>query len=140
MKYTVIILVVLVLLLSLFKIDKEDPRLFKHGKSTLNLEIADSDKERELGLSGRESLASTTGLLFVFETPGRYGFWMKDMKFPIDMAWIDESKRVVYIENNVRPDTFPKVFTPTSTAQYVLETNAGFFEQSKIKIGDIVEF
>ncbi len=121
----------------------ETGKILKIGSTTLNIQIADTDSERELGLSYRESLASTTGLLFIFEIPGQYGFWMKDMNFPIDMAWLDENKKIIHIETNVSPETYvknKKVFFPPAKSLYVLETAANWFQNSKIKIGDIAEF
>lgn len=110
-----------------------------------NVEIADTNAERMLGLSGKEELEEGGGMLFVFKKEGYYGIWMKDMKFSIDVAWLDKDKKIIYIENAVRPETYPKIFyaqkngTPAIN-MYVLETNAGFFDNSKIKIGDAAEF
>lgn len=114
----------------------------KIGKEILNIEIADTAEARTLGLSGRLGLATSTGLLFVFEQEAQYGFWMKDMNFPIDIAWLDKDKKIVYIEENASPESYLRreVFTPATPAMYVLETPAFFFQNSKIKIGDIAEF
>lgn len=95
------------------------------GKVPVYVEIADSEEERTQGLSGREALSPYTGKLFIFEHTGMYGFWMKDMRFPIDIVWIDESFRVVAITPSVSPDTFPDVFYPPTPIQFVLEINAG---------------
>lgn len=105
----------------------------------LNLEIADSESERIKGLSSREYLPQDSGLLFIFGSPGRYGIWMKDMFFPIDIAWLDENKKIIHLEQNVLPETYPEVFYPTDNSLYVLEVNAGFFEKNKIEIGQTLE-
>ncbi|MES2436662.1 MAG: DUF192 domain-containing protein [Patescibacteria group bacterium] len=99
------------------------------------IEIADSDPERIKGLSGRESLPEDTGLLFVFEHPERHGFWMKDMKFSIDMLWLDENLQVITIADSVSPETFPQSFSPSAPAKYVLELNAGFSKEHNIIVG-----
>ncbi|OHA92045.1 MAG: hypothetical protein A3J09_00920 [Candidatus Zambryskibacteria bacterium RIFCSPLOWO2_02_FULL_51_21] len=91
----------------------------------LVLEIANTDAERTQGLSGRASLPAGTGLLFVFESPGKYGFWMKDMNFPIDIVWLGDGMLPVGIEKNVSPDSYPQVFYPPVPVRYVLEVNAG---------------
>lgn len=109
------------------------------GNVELKVVVADSDRERMNGLSNKESLGEGEGMLFVFEDPGFYGIWMKEMKFPIDIAWLDENKNIIYIEKEVSPDTYPKVFNSKSKAQFVLEVNAGFFEKNKIKLGDSLE-
>ena len=89
------------------------------------LEIADTEGKRIRGLSGREYLADGTGMLFLFPSSGFYGFWMKDMNFSIDILWIDEDFKIVHIEREVHPDTYPKSFTSQEPAKYVLELNAG---------------
>ena len=100
------------------------------------VDIVDSKSERAKGLSGRTSLKPDAGMFFIFDTVGKHGIWMKEMKFPIDIVWIDQNMEVVYIENDVSPDTYPKTFAPTSPARYVLELNAGFVKKYGIKVGD----
>lgn len=116
------------------------PKTLKIGDVTLNIYVAKTDADREKGLSGKEKLAENEGMLFIFEKEDNYGFWMKDMNFPIDIAWLNKDKRIVFIEKNVLPETYPKVFSSPSQSIFVLETAAGFFENSKIKIGDFAEF
>ncbi len=102
--------------------------------------VMDSDAERARGLSGRPSLPHDEGLLFIFDTPGTYGFWMKEMNFPIDILWFDENKLLVDISPSIDPSTYPESFVPQVPAQYVLEANAGFVEEKKIKLGDQLTF
>lgn len=99
----------------------EAPTILKIGAGELQVEVADTDAERILGLSGRNELPRDQGMLFVFPTSDRHGIWMKEMNFPIDVIWLDEEMRVVHIEREVRPETFPYVFYPTMSAKYVLE-------------------
>jgi|SRR3989344_4381612 len=117
---------------------QEFPSQLKIDGAIINIEIADTDEERNRGLSGRESLSESSGMLFTFDKPGLHGIWMKDMKFPIDIAWIDAQKTVIGVEKNVSPDTFPQVFYPPSDALYVLEVSAGTFEKNHIDIGETV--
>src|SRR4026208_1251957 len=65
---------------------------------TLNIEIAQTQIEREKGLSGRDTLPENSGMLFVFDKPDYYAFWMKDMKFPLDFIWIRDQKVVQITE------------------------------------------
>ena len=116
--------------------------LMSHG--ALEVEVADTRASRELGLSGREKMGDNEGLMFVFDEPGRYGFWMKDMKFPLDIIWINQNGVVVDIERNVTPESYnqKKTFINQSEALYVLEINSGLSEKfglylgSKVKITD----
>jgi uncharacterized membrane protein (UPF0127 family) len=115
---------------------------FPQGK--VYAEIADTSASREQGLSGRSGLGEGKGMLFVFDYPGKYGFWMKDMKFAIDMVWINEDGTVVHIERNVTPETYfdfnpPKTFVNTPDAKYVLELPSGASEQYGIYLGTKVE-
>lgn len=106
---------------------------------SLKVEIADTPEERVKGLSGRESLDENAGLLFIYDEPGIYGIWMKEMKFPIDAIWLDGNYRVVDIARDVQPDSFPKVFEPSKPAKYILEVNASLAERNSIEIGDLLE-
>lgn len=110
------------------------------GERRIEIEIADTDEERKQGLSQRTHLEENQGLLFIFEKPDYYGFWMKEMLFPIDIIWIDENRRVVDIMREIRPETFPHVFYPKLPVLYVLELqNKGSFDIG-IDIGDELFF
>lgn len=110
------------------------------GSQVINVEIANTSQKREHGLCCRESLPADQGMLFVYKSPGDYRFWMKDTQIPLDMFWIDSDKRIVHIERNVRPSSYPQSYGTKTPAQYVLETNAGFADKFQIKNRDIVAF
>ena len=101
-------------------------------------EIADTDVLREQGLSGRASMASNAGMLFIFDTPDRYSFWMKDMNFRLDFLWISADNEIVDLTENVAPESYPKAFRPDVPVVKVLELNGGFAVMHGIKRGDIV--
>lgn len=110
------------------------------GDKTVYVYLADTEAKRELGLSGRESLAADEGMLFIFPIEGKPSFWMKDMKFPIDMLWIANDGSIIYIKENVSPDTYPEQFAPdTGLARYVLELPAGYSKEHGLDIGSRVE-
>lgn len=100
--------------------------------------VANTPREREQGLSGTHFLNSGNGMFFVFEEADEHGFWMKDMSESIDIIWIDADNRIVDIESNVSPDTYPTVFTPDVPAKYVLEVLAGWTTENNVEIGDTV--
>ncbi len=110
------------------------------GTAKILVDLAQTPADRTRGLSGRPSLENGRGMLFIFEKPGSYGFWMKDMNFSIDILWLDEQKKIVLIENTVSPETFPKAFGVEVVAQYVLEVPAGFALQQGVVVGDQVVF
>lgn len=100
------------------------------------LEIAATDSERSQGLGGRIGMAHDRGMLFQYANQGVRCFWMKDMHFPLDIIWLNSQSRVVKIEANVSPDTYPRQFC-ASPAQNVIELNAG--ESRQLHIGQIVQ-
>jgi len=107
------------------------------GKEFVAL-VSDSDRFREEGLSGRSGLKPGEAMLFIFDTPDFLGFWMKDMRFSIDMLWLDADKRVVSSEKDVSPATYPQIFYPTTLAQYVVELPAGTLASLGVRSGDVV--
>ena len=106
----------------------------------IRVNLATTDAAREQGLSGRENLKEDEGMLFVFDYPDKYSFWMKDMNFPIDMIWIGENKEIIYIKKNARPESFPESYGPTADSKYVLEIVSGLSSKNNLKEGDKVEF
>ena len=99
--------------------------LLVNDETTLTLSVAATDATRSKGLSGRASLPERHAMLFVFDRAGRYGIWMKDMRFAIDIAWLDDSGRVIHVQRNARPEDGLKVFRPEAPARYVVETLPG---------------
>ncbi|HVW82585.1 MAG TPA: DUF192 domain-containing protein [Candidatus Paceibacterota bacterium] len=105
------------------------------GGVSLTLEYATTTAERELGLGGRADIPSNYGMLFVFPDDERWGIWMKSMRVPLDLFWLDDDRRVVWIEREVATDTYPDVFYPPVPARYVLETAAGFAATHQVASG-----
>lgn len=112
---------------------------FKIGNAKLEVEIADSPLEQVSGLSNRDNLPENRGMLFVFDKEDLYPFWMKDMRFAIDIIWIDGNGAVIGIEYNIEPATFPNSFMPPRPVKYVLEVNAGWASKNSIKVADITD-
>ncbi len=115
-----------------------DKYVLSINNKEISLTVASSTADLEKGLSGVESLDENTGMFFVFDTEDKYGFWMKDMKISIDIIWLDSLKKVIYIEKNVSPDTYPKVFFPPENSLYVLELKPGFTDENNISVGNIL--
>lgn len=117
----------------------EGSPLLHAGNRTYTLEVAVDATQHAKGLGGRESLPHDAGMLFVFDMPGAYCFWMKDMQFAIDIIWLDDTYKVVHLEQNVSPKTHPSSFCPTQQARYVLELNAGEAKRSGISQGKTLD-
>ncbi len=110
------------------------------GDVTVHTEIVDTDEKRRKGLSGRDNLKDGEGMLFIYDVPGIYGFWMPNMNFSIDIIWISEDLKIVYVKENATPESYPEVFASGKPAMYVLEVPAFFVRDNGIKIGDVVSF
>lgn len=106
------------------------------GGRTVHVELATTPAAQERGLGGRTSLAPGTGMLFVFPQDGMYDFWMKDMRFPIDIIWMQSDGTVIYIVPDLAPDTYPHGYGPKTPARYVLEVPAGFAAAHHVQAGD----
>lgn len=102
--------------------------------------LADTPVLRQKGLSGRASIDVGEAMLFIFEKSARNYFWMRDMLFSIDIVWLDTDKKVIHIERDVSPDSFPKSFGPDEDSKYVLEFKEGLVESIGLKVGDKVVF
>jgi uncharacterized membrane protein (UPF0127 family) len=107
----------------------------------LNAEVAASEEEKSRGLMFRDSLAVDQGMLFIFDNEYQPSFWMKNMRFPLDIIWINSEKKVVDITRNV-PACRDECagFTPKARVKYVLEINAGLAQKYAIEIGDTLTF
>lgn len=116
----------------------ETGKIITVGNTSFTVEVADTQSEREQGLGERDSLAQNHGMLFDFKTDDKWQMWMLKMRFNIDMAWLDATGKVVYMRENLTPDTFPNVFIPETDARYVLEVNAGALKAAGVKVGDTV--
>ncbi len=107
----------------------------------VSVEIADTEPVRARGLMFRQQLAPNEGMVFVFPAPGVYPFWMKNTLIPLDMLWLDERGRIVWIAQSVPPcraDPCPS-YGPTREAEYVIEVVAGFSREHGVKVGDVVK-
>ncbi len=106
-------------------------------------DIAATDEQMTRGLSVKDSLDENEAMLFVYDEEAEHTHVMRDMKFPIDIIWIDADKTVVHIEHNLQPCSsglFCPTYKPNDDSLYVLETIAGFAERHDIVKGTMVEF
>lgn len=119
-------------------------QLITVGGHELMVEIVKTDEERSKGLSGRSGLTDSEGMLFDFTdtTISRPSFWMKDMKFDIDIIWI-YNDRVVELTEDVAT-TYTNVnlpsYSPSVDITHVLEVNSGWIERNGISVGDKITY
>ncbi|MFQ6135862.1 MAG: DUF192 domain-containing protein [Candidatus Hydrothermarchaeales archaeon] len=112
---------------------------FENGQH-INVEVANTLGTMRNGLMFREDLGTMEGMIFMFEREDLYAIWMKNMRFSIDVIWLDEDLRIVHIEEDAPPcenGACPS-YLPEVPAKYVLEVESGFVEQNGIAIGERV--
>jgi len=142
MKIITLILGIILLILLILKIDSiiSAPHANINGH-IFSLYIATTSHDQEVGLAKFSKIDNSKGMLFIFNKPDYYSFWMKDMKFPID---------IIFIRNNVIVDIFQNVpvqknnnnlptYTTGEKADKVLEINAGLSNKYKIKVGETIK-
>lgn len=103
------------------------------------VEVAVTPQEKEIGLGGRDSLKPLHGMLFPYDHSERFSYWMKGMRFPIDIIWIRDY-RIVDISKQVpisTDGTYP-VYAPKEPVNLVLEIASGEADRHGFQIGDIV--
>ncbi len=106
--------------------------------TTYNLEVVRSEASQEKGLGGRASLGPQSGMLFSYDTVAQRCFWMKGMRFNIDIVWFDTSHRVKSIVQNLAPYTYPQTYC--ADARYIVELPPGAATRHDLQIGQTVKF
>ncbi len=101
------------------------------------VEVADTDKKKEKGLGERDALPPDRGMYFPFSSGQHWVFWMKGMRFPIDILWIRDGK-IVDIDASVPVAQGEKLetYSPVEPADAVLELNAGMAQEIGLRAGD----
>lgn len=143
---TVVIVIYLVVTVAVVLLSRKGPisSQVTINDKTFSVDVADTREEREKGLSGRKKLDAGEAMLFVFEETGLHTFWMKDMKFNLDIIFIKDDK-IVTIHKNVEkpsPDLAPaelEHYAPRESANFVLEINSGLSDKYSFKEGDTVK-
>ncbi|MBT9331968.1 DUF192 domain-containing protein [Paracidobacterium acidisoli] len=110
----------------------------------IHAELADTEAEREYGLMGRIRLPEDRGMLFTYDQPGRYGYWMYHCEIGLDIVWIDENRHIVEISENTPPckgkASSCQTYGGHMAAMYVLELPAGSAKKHYLRQGQEVKF
>jgi uncharacterized membrane protein (UPF0127 family) len=109
----------------------------------LIVDLALTQDQQTKGLAVKNHMNESEGMLFVFQQPSMPSFWMKDMKFPIDIIWLGANRSVVYIAPNLEPcpsQSDCPGYVPSRDSLYVLETTAGFSHRHNVKVGTQTNF
>lgn len=108
-------------------------KIIKINNKKYNVEIAETEEQKQKGLQGKNELKEDEGMLFIFNKPQTVQFWMKDTKIPLDIIFINEDQEVILVHKGEPNDE--KLISADDTL-YVLEVN----QNSGIKKGDELEF
>jgi uncharacterized protein len=112
--------------------------------STVHVELAKTEAERDFGLMERTSLPQGRGMLFIHEEPGQYGYWMYDCKIGLDILWMDQGHRIVEMSPNTPPCRGASKTCPSygghATSIYVLELPVGSIKAHQLANGQVVNF
>jgi uncharacterized membrane protein (UPF0127 family) len=111
----------------------------KNFVKKIDVEIADTDDARHLGLMFREGMTGDQGMLFIFPNEEVQGFYMKNTVMPLDIIFINAKKQIVKIHKNTQPLS-EKTLPSVKPALYVVEVISGFTDKYKIKEGDYIDW
>ena len=137
---TAVVIFITILLITLLISGKSTKVLV--NSQTFKVIVAKSDKDKQIGLSGKNKIEQDQGMLFIFDNPDYYSFWMKDMKFPIDIIYINGDKVTTVIDSARPPDSTKgnlETYQPLYKSDKVLEVNAGIANKYNIKKGTLVK-
>ena len=107
-----------------------------HGQR-YHVSVMRTQAELQKGLSGTDSLPEGQAMVFAFASDSKWGMWMKDMNYPIDIVWLNSDRQVVYVVKNAQPSSYPDTtYKPDVPTRYVIELPSGTIERTGIAVGD----
>ena len=109
------------------------------GSQKFSAEFVADLQAQAKGLSDRESLGKNEAMVFVFDKPDVRCFWMKDMKFALDIIWLNSRKQINATEQNLQPSSYPTSYCHVD-AQYVVEVDAGTVKRLNSQLGEQLRF
>lgn len=118
-----------------FKLEKAN--LLVKGKTIL-AECARGPEEQARGLMYRRSLGENEGMLFIYDSPRMLGFWMKNTRIPLSIAYLDGNGKIVQIER-MQPYDCATLHSSSQPVRYAIEMNEGWFERNGVGVGDVIE-
>jgi uncharacterized membrane protein (UPF0127 family) len=141
-----ILLAVLLMSVSMFLVQRDDDKriiiTFPNG-TELEAEVADTPEKLLFGLAFQEALPSNGGMIYIFESTGPHRVTTKEYRFPVDMIWVDESRHIVSITENVPPcqqATCPWHGSTSEAVRYLIQTEAGFASRQALAVGGELKY
>ncbi|MCX6748790.1 MAG: DUF192 domain-containing protein [Candidatus Pacearchaeota archaeon] len=137
-KILAIFLIIILFLVLIFipKVNNEKIKQVCFNSTCVDVELAVSQEQQELGLMFRNNLSR--GMLFIYDEEKDLSFWMKNTLIPLDIIWINSNLEITAIEQASQCSDSCQIYT--HQGQYVLEVNSNFTSMSNLKIGDNAKF
>jgi uncharacterized membrane protein (UPF0127 family) len=143
---TMILLAVLLMGVSILLIPRDEAKTiivtFPNG-TKIEVEVADTPEKLLFGLAFREALPSNGGMIYIFEATGPHRVTTKEYRFPVDMIWVDESRHIVSMAENIPPcrqETCPWHGSPSEGVRYLIQTQAGFIQRQGLTVGGELKY
>jgi uncharacterized membrane protein (UPF0127 family) len=108
-------------------------------KTKIDIQIANNEYDRELGLMFRKHMQEDRGMLFIFPQEGTQSFWMHNTYIPLDMIFVNANDQIVKIQNADKTLS-DQTYSSVKPAQYVIEVNLGFAKKYGLKVGDKISW
>jgi len=105
----------------------------------IDVEIADNDDARHLGLMYREGMKEDEGMLFIFPKEEEQSFYMRNTVLPLDIIFVNAKKQIVKIHRNTTPFS-EKSLPSDKPSLYVIEVNSGFTDKFKVREGGLIDW
>ena len=141
-----VLLAVLLMSVSMFLVQRDDEKAiiiaFPNGIE-IEAEVADTPEKLLFGLAFQDALPPNGGMIYIFESTGSHRVTTKEYRFPIDLIWVDESRHIVSIDENVPPcrnETCPWHGSPSPSVRYLIQTAAGFAKQAGVEVGGELKY
>jgi hypothetical protein len=107
------------------------------GAQEVVAEVARSESQIMTGMMFRTNVAENEAMLFVFPSPRRASFWMKNVPIPLSCAYIDPGGTILEI-HDLQPQEVTPIVADTDRVQFVLETRQGWFIRNRVSTGTLV--
>jgi uncharacterized membrane protein (UPF0127 family) len=141
-----VLLAVLLMSVSFFLVQRDDEKtiiIAVPNGVEIDAEVADTPERLLFGMAFQDALPPNGGMIYIFESTGPHRVTTKEYRFPIDMIWVDESRHIVSIAENVPPcrqETCPWHGSTSPSVRYLIETPAGFAKQAGVEVGGELKY
>jgi uncharacterized membrane protein (UPF0127 family) len=141
-----ILLAVLLMSVSMFLVQREETKTiiiaFPNGVE-IEADVADTPEKLLFGMAFQDALPPNGGMIYIFESTGPHRVTTKEYRFPVDMIWVDESRHILSVDENVPPcklQTCPWHGSTSPSVRYLIQTVAGFVKEAGVEVGGELKY